>query len=296
MRTGLSANMLKNGYDRFGNTMYLKLKQHGFSCMDFCMADTEVEYYSYNEKDFDRYFNEQKNLATEAGIEFSQVHGPWRWPPRDFEKKDRQERFEKMEKSMRAAAVLGCKYWVVHPLMPFGTDDIGFANEMETRKINKDFMNKLLKTAKKYGVVICLENMPMPKFSLGSPKQILDFVNEFNDESLKICLDTGHVSVYEGLSAAEAIRELSSMIKVLHIHDNHGEYDEHLAPYKGIINWEDFSHALREIEFDGVISLETLPDTSLDDKEFENCCIELAKIAKKLADTASCQCHDQASL
>lgn len=289
MRTGLSANMLKDGYDRFGDKKYLKLKEHGFLCMDFCMADTEVEYYSFGDEEFDKYFARQKELAREAEIEFSQVHGPWRWPPKDFEKEDRQERFEKMERSMRAAAVLGCKYWVVHPLMPYGIEDIGSGNEAETRRINKEFMNELLKAAKKYGVVICLENMPMPKFSLGSPEQVRDFVNEFNDESLKICLDTGHVSVYRGLSAADAVRDLGELIKVLHIHDNRGEYDEHLAPNKGIIDWKDFATALAESGFAGVISLETLPDTKLGDEDFEKGCVELAEIAKEIADNVLCR-------
>lgn len=284
MRIGLSANMLKGGYDRYGKEMYIKLKEHGFSCMDFCMADTDTGYYSYNDKEFEEYFELQKSLADEAGIEISQVHGPWRWPPRDLTEEDRQERFEKMERSMRATQLLGCKYWVVHPLMPFGIEDIGSESEAETRRINKEFMNELLKAAKKYNIVICLENMPMPKFSLGSPEQILDFVNEFNDENLKICLDTGHVSVYKNLSVAESVRKLSGRIKVLHIHDNRGEYDEHLAPYKGIIDWEEFSEALKEIGFNGVISLETLPDTKIDDKKFEKGCVELAKIAKEIAE------------
>jgi sugar phosphate isomerase/epimerase len=52
---------------------------------------------------------------------------------------------------------------------------------------------------------------------------------------LKICFDTGHAHLTGGIDAA--FRSLHERIAVVHLHDNHGEKDEHLLPYEGEIDW-----------------------------------------------------------
>lgn len=284
MKTGIAANMFKTGYDRWGEKRYEKLKEHGFSCIDYGMADTDALIYSLDDKQFEEFLKKEKELAAAAEIEVSQVHGPWRYPPRDFSDEDRAERLEKMKRSIKATALLGCKFWVVHPIMPYTTVDLKEGKACETWEMNLQFMKELLKTAKEYDVTICLENMPMLNFSISTPTQILKFVNEINDDNFKICLDTGHVNVFNDLTVGDAVREMGDKIKVLHVHDNGGTDDDHLAPFSGSINWVDFSKALKETGFDGVISLETLPDGNLDDIEYEKECIKLSGIAKKLAE------------
>ena len=53
-------------------------------------------------------------------------------------------------------------------------------------------------------------------------------------------------------------------------------------PYFGIIDWNDFSKALKEINFDGCFSLETIPAGSLPDKIFEDMCKSLFAIAYEI--------------
>ena len=118
----------------------------------------------------------KKKLAAEAGISIHQAHGPWRWPPRDLTAEDRAERMEKMKRSIYIAHLLGCPNWIVHPIMPFGIEDLDTENAAKTWEMNVEFMTELLKTAKEYDVTICLENMPMTKFSMATPEKILEFV------------------------------------------------------------------------------------------------------------------------
>ena len=40
------------------------------------------------------------------------------------------------------------------------------------------------------------------------------------------------------------------------MHDNNGKADQHLRPGFGNIDWEDFSNALREVGFDGFLTIE----------------------------------------
>ena len=163
--------------------------------------------------------------------------------------------------------------------MPFGIYDKGTENEKITWDLNIKFMKELTLEAKKYGVTVCVENMPMHNFSIAKPKDVLKLVKTINDDNFKICLDTGHVSVFPDLSIGDEVRALGKEIRTLHVHDNRFEMDLHLPPFYGVINWADFAKALGDIDFDGVFSLETLPPSNLADDIFETLCIQLYRIA-----------------
>lgn len=286
MRIGISASSLDaKGYGRFGNATYLKLKEHGFDCTDFDMADTKTSLYTETVSQAEATLCRERELAHAAGIEIHQVHGPWRWPPQDATEEDRKERMEKMKQSIYLTTVLGCKNWVVHPIMPLGLDDVDTDDALRTWAMNFVFMEELLETAKAHDVTICLENMPMHKFSMSKPKEILNFVQQIGDDHFKICLDTGHVSVFPELDLAEETRKLGKEIRVLHVHDNRYNCDMHLNPYDGIIPWESFGNALRDIHFDGVFSLETLPGGKLPDALFEEKSRHLVHICKFITGT-----------
>jgi len=283
LKIGALLKFYESGYNRYGDEKYKKIKEHGFDCVDFNIMNTETELYVSGEERFKEILLCEKKLAEDAGIKIHQVHGPWRIP-KDSTEADREERMEKMQKSIRAASILGAKYWVIHPLMPCGVDDLvtGFAGS--TWEINLTFMRKLLETAKEYGITICLENMPMNNFSISTPEKILEFVQEINDKHFKICLDTGHLARFKVRKTGDAIRLLGDNIKVLHTHDNMGDSDTHQFPYTGIIDWKDFGKALKDINFDGVLSMETAPKADLSDDEFEKKSKELAIIARKIVE------------
>ena len=278
MRIGVYTGRLS----RWGEKRYQMLRSIGYSCVDFNMANTNNFPYNLDGKEFEESLLNERKLAVEAGIEIHQVHGPWRWPPEDFSPENRIERMEKMQRSIRAAWLLGAKNWVVHPLMPFGIEDIGTGNEQATWDINVEFMQQLLTTAKEYDVTICLENMPMPKFSLGSVSDVLRFVKRINDRHFKICLDTGHVAVFHGGSPADALRKLGSEVRVLHIHDNDGKSDLHKIPFEGIIDWVDFAKALYEVNYHGVFSYETAPSATVSIEETEQIYKQMIEIAKNI--------------
>lgn len=283
MKIGIQTSTFDvQGYGRWKENTYKKLKEHGYSCSDFCMAESDFFVYTLPEKESDFLLKREKELAKESGIEIFQVHGPWRWPPRDNSEEDRKERMEKMKKSIRATSIFGCKNWVIHPIMPYGTDDIKTGNTQKTWDMNVLFMKELLKTAKEYDVTICLENMPMSAFSLGTPEAILKFVKEMNDENFKACLDTGHVAVYGNLSVGEEVRRLNKEIKAFHIHDNKFGADLHLMPYFGVIDWDDFAKSLKDIDFDGCFSFEVKFPENMSDKLFDDVGKLLAKTGKEI--------------
>ncbi|MGN1445814.1 MAG: sugar phosphate isomerase/epimerase family protein [Eubacteriales bacterium] len=243
--------------DRYGFAEGLaRMKAHGYEALDYqSFVDTETELFRVSEAEFERTLRAQRAAIEEAGIEITQTHGPWRWPPRDFTEEDRAERFEKMAKSIRGTAILGCRNFVIHPIMPFGDNQ-----DPEPERLwdmNLAFMSRLVEVGRSCDVVVNFENMPMTALSISRPEAILRFVKMVDSPFFKVCLDTGHCAVF-GDSPAQAVRLLGKeYLATLHIHDNNGRNDLHWNPYTGVIDWDDFSAALREIGFEGAVSLET---------------------------------------
>ena len=269
----------------FGDSFYEKLRSFGFDCLDFGMSDTECALYRYSDEEFGAALKRERASAEAAGISIHQVHGPWRYPPRDETEADRRERMEKMKRSIRGAALLGAKYWIVHPLMPFGVKDIPLGKEADTRALNLSFMRELLVTAREEGVTVCLENMPFVDFSLSSPAAIAELVHEIDDPFLAMCLDTGHANVHpDWHTPAATVRAFGDIVKALHVHDNQGRRDEHLTPFGGTIDWKDFSAALREVSFDGVLSLECAPNLGLPADILEDMFVLYFRIARAVED------------
>ncbi len=259
-----------------------RLRALGFECLDVNgFVNTEQELFKISESEYEKRLKELRRKIEDAGLEISQTHGPWRWPPRDYTEEDRAERFEKMTKSILGTVLLGCKNFVIHPIIPFTTDDALHAKE--TWEMNLEYFGRLLEFARQHDVVICFENMPWPKFSISSPEAILRFVKQMNSPWFKVCLDTGH-SLTVGIQPAEAVRQVGKeYLQVLHVHDNNGVNDFHWLPYNGIGNWEEFTKALLEIGFDGVLSLETSLSRKLPVDIRDNAERYLFQIAAKLA-------------
>ena len=73
-----------------------KMKKHGYDCIDYQpLAETQLELYQESEAAFEQRMENIAFAARENGLEIFQTHGPWRWPPRDVTKEDREERLKK---------------------------------------------------------------------------------------------------------------------------------------------------------------------------------------------------------
>ena len=262
------------------------MAEHGYGAIDLSFVNTESEFYSSKEENFVALCSKYIIALKKHGIEISQIHGPWRYPPKDATEDDRAERFGKMAKSIAIAKHLGAKYVAIHPIMPYGAESD--ENPEEVYEINKRFYTALSSVAEKLGVTLCLENMPFREFPLSSTESIMTLIKDINSPALKFCFDTGHAFYYGEDIAASVKIAGKDYLKILHVHDNCGDGDAHLPPYEGAIDWAGFVEALYDIGFDGVINLETSPRKiegfkSMTQEEKNKKELELAKIAKLLA-------------
>ncbi len=232
-----------------------QLAEAGFTAVDYravVLDNTPALLMPYRE--FRALITEHKHIMDRAGISVCQTHGPWLWPPLDGDEEIRAARFEKMKRAIEANAMVGSRYMVVHPLMPKGHKDEDQALSLE---INLEFYSRLAEVGKEYDVVIALENMPFARQPWWKPAEIAEFATSFRHDYVKVCLDTGH-SLMIGVSPNDAVRAIGAeMLSTLHVHDNDGTADQHLVPYDGRADWPAFIASLREVGFQGALSLES---------------------------------------
>jgi sugar phosphate isomerase/epimerase len=98
-------------------------------------------------------------------------------------------------------------------------------------------LEHLILHARHLGVTICVENTTS---EMGAPSYLRAFVDETRLAGLRFNFDIGHAHLADGPEEdriAESFAPLKDLIAGVHIHDNHGEKDEHLPPYDGTIDW-----------------------------------------------------------
>lgn len=93
------------------------------------------------------------------------------------------------------------------------------------------------------------------KFGL-YPEEVLDILNRH--PGFGMTFDIGHAH-HSGIPPESFIELLGRRIEALHLHDNNGAYDEHLAPGRGSV---DFEGALCQLDFCStyILEMKTLPD------------------------------------
>jgi len=115
----------------------------------------------------------------------------------------------------------------------------GSRENADPRKRDAAFssLEHLVLHAKHIGVTICVENTTS---EMGAPAYLRSFVDETRLTGLRFNFDIGHAHMAEGPKderVAKSFEPLKDLIASAHIHDNHGDKDEHLPPYDGTIQW-----------------------------------------------------------
>lgn len=256
----------------------------GFDAWDFSMFD--MARYDWENmcivesnhplrgNDYLKFARRLKQIGLDNGIHCNQSHAPF--PVRIKEILDLQKR------AIECTAEAGGKICVIHP------DNYKSAEE------NAEMFFDLLPFAKECGVKIATENMwqwddATDRASFSACATAEDFnkhLDVVNDEYLVACLDLGHAEMMGDMSSAPGmIKALGKRLKALHVHDNDRWHDSHQIPFSMDMDFDAIAKALKEIEYDGYITLEA--DQYLKAYNEENVfegIKELSKSARKLAD------------
>ncbi|MBK5277063.1 MAG: sugar phosphate isomerase/epimerase [Desulfuromonadales bacterium] len=130
-----------------------------------------------------------------------------------------------------AAQQLKPRVIVFHP----GYDDLRYGgNRLDWLKNSIDFWREFVPCARELGCIIAMENIFEKE-----PSTLRALLEAIDDPCFRHCFDVGHWNMFTSVSLEEWFTELGPFMAECHIHDNHGQADEHLPPGEGLI---DFSH------------------------------------------------------
>jgi sugar phosphate isomerase/epimerase len=165
----------------------------------------------------------------------------------------RQASVKEMHRSLELAADLGSKKVVLHPSMVGG---MGAFVPDTVKRYAFDFLADMTIAAQRLNITICLENM-FPRNRLGvEPDDFEEIFRLF--PSLKLTLDTGHANIGDqrGRRLKSLVNRFGERIEHLHISDNSGRRDDHLAVGQGTVNFDEMVHRLNVRGYDGTVTLE----------------------------------------
>ncbi len=218
-----------------------------------------------SESELDEWIDDMQRTIAECGVSVSQCH-------LYFGKtdKDNLEEYEtKVAKSMMIADRMGIEWGVVHGI---DYNSIFGIPLEESIKLNVEFFKRLQEKVKPKTVGLAFENIMRCDFS--SADVLISICEEASKYGkIGVCWDTGHANLSDGVDQAHSIRKLGEWLKCLHIHDNHGKFDEHILPMMGTIDWRKIMGALRDIDYKGDFVYESgqptkyLPDDDILRKE-----------------------------
>ena len=151
---------------------------------------------------------------------------------------ERVRRIDAMDEFKRALDVAGD--------LPFQRMVLHMGGSRETadpRKRDAAFssLEHLILHARHVGVTITVENTTS---EMGEPAYLRAFVDETRLYGLRFNFDIGHANLTDIIPGSGhssrilcAFEPLRDSLGAVHLHDNHGEKDEHLPPYEGSIDW-----------------------------------------------------------
>ena len=129
------------------------------------------------------------------------------------------------------AANLDIEVITVHP--GISSMAVPYMEEKAVEKAKKS-LSSIDRIASQYGVRIAVENMPAFPFMLGrTAEELNELIGQTN---LGFCLDIGHANTTDQID--DLIKQFKDRLINVHIHDNHGEMDEHLTLGEGEIDFK----------------------------------------------------------
>lgn len=159
----------------------------------------------------------------------------------------------RVKHNLDIASELGAEFIVFHSnFIPLIKEESYRRNWIER---NAEFWLEMTRT---YDATILIENLWEP-----SPSVLREFLDLTNSVRIGVLLDVGHVNVFSEASIGDWISTVGRNVGYMHVHDNHGQRDEHLVPGKGTIDWHSLSEAIKKLNINpGVLfEVDSLPDS-----------------------------------
>jgi len=228
------------------------IRQAGFKYLDYNFCTDYSWKSGVYASDWKEHVENVKRTADKLGAQFVQAHSPMGTPIK------RGEGYipfiEATKRSIEVAAEFGVKNIVVH-----SGYELGISIE-ETFERNKQFFMELLHFAEKFDINVlvenfnrmCIENM----YWIDNAKDLRAMVDYVDHPLFHACWDAGHGNMQD-MPQDESLRILGEHVYALHVQDNMGDDDSHIAPFFGTLNLDALMHGLSDIGYQGYFTFES---------------------------------------
>lgn len=283
---------------------YKAIKECGFDAVDWNLdhawrgrdiRELDYEGKSIMEKPLNEviaYYADELAVIKKNNLVISQAHAPFPCYVQGHEEV-LDYAIKVYERNIEYCDYADCKNLVIHGINYSLSDYDNTPAEID--RLNRKLYFSLVPVLKRTKVTVCLENT-FTGFNgvnyagvFENPAYTSALIDELNaaagrDDAFGFCLDTGHLNLLHD-DFRMIVPVLGKRIKALHIHDNNGTHDEHMAPLTGSVNWHHFCSSLKDAGYEGDLDFETFHQTNVVmDFDFDL----LIPWMKLIADTGKC--------
>jgi sugar phosphate isomerase/epimerase len=223
MKYGLSTRLFAN--EPLTSRLLDRIVEAGFSEIEVFAARDHFDYHE------SKYARDLGQWFSDFNLRLHSLHAPLCSEPGfgrrgglmiSLAYRERRLRIDSMDEIKRALEVaerVPFRYLVLH----LGLE----GEEYQVDKFDAAFtsIEHLRIFAKERGVQLLLENTVS---EVGNPPRLMQFLSYTRLDDVGICFDAGHAHLTGG--ALDGLDTLKKRVLTAHLHDNHGEKDEHLLP------------------------------------------------------------------
>lgn len=185
---------------------------------------------------------QEKGLSTTLHAPFSNFN------PGSNKRRIRNISLKTADQSLQLAEKLRARRIVFHPGLAFGNDE----NKLELwLKNSLKFWPEFLARAAEIDCTICIENIYET-----TPEVFTRLFSMIDSPHLGHVFDIGHWNIFAAGKLIHWLNETAPYLKHIHLHDNHGERDEHLAVGQGNVPFSTLFEWLKTTEIPPTITLE----------------------------------------
>lgn len=128
-----------------------------------------------------------------------------------------------------------------------GGQDVVLHATTEAARYTLDAVEAL---CRRRGIRIALENL----YHRGHAALLGRLLESYDPDFVGLCFDTGHANLNP--EAPDFLWRYRDRLISLHINDNHGRRDDHIPPFDGSVDWENFIRILGKSAYDKALCLE----------------------------------------
>ncbi len=232
----------------------------GFRWLDLNLYRSIYPQSPFLDDRWERWIDAAGAAAADLDIGFCQAHGP------NGNLHGSGEEFDVFLaatiRAIDACARLAIPHVVIHQ------QDIGGYPSRENRRLNlqqnRHFFARLFPVMDKTGVHVLIENscdrhaptkQENTRHFPSTAAELLELAEYIDHPLLQICWDTGHANI-QGVDQYQSIVELGERLRAVHIADNYGDMDSHVAPFQGTTNMDSVMQGLLDNGYQGYFTFE----------------------------------------